>query len=169
MSSRRLVVMRHAKAEQDGPTDFERPLASRGRGDASAAGAWLAAQDVSPDHALVSAALRTQQTWESVAAGAGWSLTPDLDRGLYAAGPESALDLLRLVPDSASVLVVIGHNPTMAVLAQVLDDGTGDAGVSASMAGDFPTSAVAVYSYDGSWADLGEGTARLEAFHVGRA
>jgi len=168
MSSRRLVVMRHAKAEQDGPTDFERPLAARGRHDASATGAWLASQGVAPDHALVSAALRTQQTWESVAVGAGWSLSPDLDRGLYAAGPESALDIVRLVPDSASVLVVIGHNPTMAVLAQVLDDGSGDAGVSASMAGDFPTSAVAVFSYDGAWADLGEGTARLEAFHVGR-
>jgi phosphohistidine phosphatase len=37
------------------------------------------------------------------------------------------------------------------------------------MAGDFPTSAVAVYSYDGVGGDLGEGTARLEAFHVGRA
>ena len=52
---RRLVVMRHAKAEQAGPTDFERPLAARvarrrrGR-------AWLAAQGVDPDHALVSAA-----------------------------------------------------------------------------------------------------------------
>ena len=169
MSSRRLVVMRHAKAEQDGPTDFERPLATRGHRDASAAGAWLAAQGLSPDHALVSAALRTQQTWESVASGAGWSLSPDLDRGLYAAGPESALDIVRLVPDSATSLIVIGHNPTVAVLAQVLDDGTGDPSVGASMAGDFPTSAVAVYSYDGSWADLGEGTARLDAFHVGRA
>jgi phosphohistidine phosphatase len=169
MTARRLVVMRHAKAEQDGPTDFERPLASRGHRDASAAGAWLAAQGVTPDHALVSAALRTQETWESVASGAGWSLSPDLDRGLYAAGPESALDIVRLVPESASVLVVIGHNPTMAVLAQVLDDGSGDVGVSASMAGDFPTSAVAVFAYDGAWADLGEGTARLEAFHVGRA
>jgi phosphohistidine phosphatase len=169
VSARRLVVMRHAKAEQAGPTDFERPLASRGHRDASAAGAWLASQDVTPDHALVSAALRTQQTWESVASGAGWTLTPDLDRGLYAAGPESALDIVRLVPDSASSLIVIGHNPTVAVLAQVLDDGTGDPSVGASMAGDFPTSAVAVYSYDGSWADLGEGTARLDAFHVGRA
>lgn len=169
MSSRRLVVMRHAKAEQDGPTDFDRPLASRGRRDAEAAGAWLASQGVAPDHALVSAALRTQQTWESVAAGAGWSLAADLDRGLYAAGPDSALDIVRLVPDTAISLVVIGHNPTVGVLAQVLDDGSGDAEVGASMAGDFPTSAVAVFSYDGSWADLGEGTARLDAFHVGRA
>jgi phosphohistidine phosphatase len=165
---RRLVVMRHAKAEQAGPTDFERPLAARGHRDAEEAGAWLSAQDVRPSHALVSAALRTQQTWEAVASGAGWSLDADLDRGLYAAGPETALDLVRLVPDHVESLVVIGHNPTIGTLAQVLDDGTGDAGVAAEMAGDFPTSAVAVFSYDGRWADLAEGTARLEAFHVGR-
>jgi phosphohistidine phosphatase len=166
--SRRLVVMRHAKAEQAGPTDFERPLASRGADDAAAAGAWLASQDVSPDHALVSAALRTRQTWDAVASGAGWSLEPDFDRGLYAAGPETALDLVRLVPSEVATLVVIGHNPTIAVLAQVLDDGSGDPSVGASMAGDFPTSAVAIFSYDGAWADLAEGTATLEAFHVGR-
>ncbi|GAA1773844.1 histidine phosphatase family protein [Nocardioides hankookensis] len=167
--SRQLVVMRHAKAEQAGPTDFDRPLAERGRLDGAAAGAWLAGEGITPDHALVSAALRTQETWAAVASGAGWSLSPELDRGLYAAGPETALDLVRLVDDRVERLVVIGHNPTMAVLAQVLDDGTGDADVAASMAGDFPTSAVAVFSYDGAWADLGEGTARLEAFHVGRA
>lgn len=167
--SRQLVVMRHAKAEQDGPTDFDRPLADRGRRDAAAAGDWLRSQGVSPEHALVSAALRTQQTWESVSASAGWSLSPDLDRGLYAASPEVALDLVRLVPAEVVSLVVIGHNPTVGVLAQVLDDGTGDPGAAASMAGDFPTCAVAVFSYDGAWDDLAEGTARLEAFHVGRA
>jgi phosphohistidine phosphatase len=160
--------MRHAKAEQAGPTDFERPLAARGRRDGAAAGAWLSAQGFAPEHALVSAALRTEQTWEAVASGAGWSLDPELDRGLYAAGPESALDLLRLVPSEVSSLIVVGHNPTMAVLAQVLDDGDGDPAVEASMAGDFPTSAVAIFGYDGPWADLGEASARLEAFHVGR-
>jgi phosphohistidine phosphatase len=167
--SRRLVVMRHAKAEQEGPTDFERPLSDRGRLEAAAAGDWLSAQGFAPSHALVSAALRTEQTWEAVASGGGWSLSPDLDRGLYAAGPESALDLVRLVPTEVSSLIVIGHNPTMAVLAPVLDDGTGDPAVAAEMVGGFPTSAVAVFSYDGAWADLSEGTARLDSFHVGRA
>jgi phosphohistidine phosphatase len=161
--------MRHAKAEQAGPTDFERPLADRGRRDAAEAGSWLAEQGVAPTHALVSAALRTRESWDAVSSGAGWSLDADFDRGLYAAGPESALDLVRLVPDSAESLVVIGHNPTVAVLAQVLDDGSGDPTVAAEMAGGFPTASVAVFSYDGTWADLGEGTARLEAFHVGRA
>lgn len=166
--SRRLVVMRHAKAEQDGPTDFERPLAARGHRDAAEAGAWLASIGVAPDHALVSAALRTQQTWAAVCDGAGWTLAPDLDRGLYAAGPETAIDLIRLVPAEATCAVVVGHNPTVAYLAQMLDDGTGDVAATTAMAGDFPTSAVAVFSYDGAWDAIGVGGARLEAFHVGR-
>jgi len=161
--------MRHAKAEQDGPTDFERPLAARGHRDAAQAGAWLASIGLAPDHALVSAALRTQETWASVCEGAGWSLAPDLDRGLYAAGPETAIDLIRLVPAASACVVVVGHNPTMAYLAQMLDDGTGDAAAGAAMAGDFPTSATAVYTFDGAWDTLGVGGARLDAFHVGRA
>jgi len=160
--------MRHAKAEQDGPIDFDRPLAARGRRDAAEAGAWLASIGVEPDHALVSAARRTQETWSAASDAAGWSLAPDLDRGLYAAGPETTIDLVRLVPEDASCVVVVGHNPTMAYLAQMLDDGTGDADAVAAMAADFPTSSVAVFSYDGDWSSLGVAGARLDAFHVGR-
>ena len=165
---RTIVVMRHAKAEQAGPTDFDRPLADRGHQDAEAAGAWLAEQGFEPDHALVSAALRTGETWAGVAAGAGWELDPDLDRGLYAADTDTALDLLREVGDDVRRLLVIGHNPTMASLAYLLDDGEADAELSGRLFSGYPTSAAAVFEYDGSWADLGEGDARLVAFHVGR-
>lgn len=166
--SRRLVVMRHAKAEQEGPTDFERPLADRGRRDAADSGRWLAGEGIAPGHALVSAALRTRETWGAVAAGASWALEPDVDRGLYAAGPETALDLIRLTPDAVGTLIVIGHNPTMAYLAQLLDSGEGDPPVPDALAGGFPTSAVAVFSYDGAWVDLGPGSADLVAAYVGR-
>lgn len=166
---RTFVVMRHAKAEQLGPTDFDRPLAGRGHRDAAAAGAWLAEQGFEPEHALVSAALRTRETWEGVASGAGWDLDPDLDRSLYAADPETALDLVREIDDDVRRLLVIGHNPTMASLAQLLDDGDADAELADQLFGGYPTSAMAVYEYDGSWADLGEGDARLVGFHVGRA
>ena len=37
------------------------------------------------------------------------------------------------------------------------------------MAAGYPTSALTVLSYDGDWAHLAEGTARVEAFHVPRA
>lgn len=163
---RTLVVVRHSKAEQVAANDYERGLADRGRADAAAAGAWLAEIGVVPDCAVVSAAPRAAQTWEALADGAGWSLEPDLDSGLYTAGPETALDLVRGVDDSCTTLVVVGHNPTMASMAQMLDDGEGDIEAGNEMAMGFPTSAVAVFAYDGSWADLE--TARLAAFRVGR-
>ena len=167
---RRLVVVRHAEAEQDGPTDFDRPLAERGHQDAAALGGWLAAYGVSPDHALVSAAVRARDTWTAIADRAGWDRDAEHDRGLYAADPDTALDLLRAVHDGARTLVVVGHNPTMASLAHLLDDGEGDPEAVAEMtAGGYPTAAATVLAYDGPWADLAEGRARVEAFHVGRA
>jgi phosphohistidine phosphatase len=161
--------MRHAKAEQVAPSDQERELLEGGRADAGEAGAWLAGQGVAPDHALVSAAIRARQTWEAVAGAAGWKLEPSLDRGLYTASPETALDLIRLTPDEAGTLVVVGHNPTIAYLAQMLDDGDGDTDASNQMATGYPAGALTVMEYDGAWADLDAGTARVVAFHVGRA
>lgn len=162
-----LVVVRHAKAEATAPSDYERGLTEGGRSDAAAAGEWLAGAGVRPDRALVSAAPRAAQTWESLAAGAGWTLAPDLDRGLYTAGPDTALDLLHAVDEEAGCVVILGHNPTMASLAQLLDDGEGDAGAANRMVVGFPTCAVAVFEVGSPWADLG--SARLTAFHVGRA
>lgn len=166
--ARLLVVMRHAKAEQAGPTDFDRPLADRGHADAAEAGRWLAGQGFVPDRALVSAALRTRETWSALTSGGGWSLEPDLDRSLYAAEVESALDLIRLVDDGARRLVIVGHNPTMAYLAHLLGDGTAPAELESPLLSGFPTSTLAVFAHDGPWAGLEEGTARLVASHVGR-
>ncbi len=168
-STRLIALMRHAKAEQHGPSDFDRALAERGHRDAAAVGAWLVGEGFEPDHTLVSAALRTRETWTSLAAAAEWDLDPELDRGLYAAGPDTALDLIRLVDDDVRRLIVIGHNPTIAVLAQLLDDGDGDPELAEEMLAGYPTGAVAVFAHDGSWSDLAEGTARLVGFHVGRA
>jgi phosphohistidine phosphatase len=168
VGERTLVVVRHAKAEQDGPTDAERRLAERGHDDAAEAGRWLASEGVVPDRALVSAAVRTEETWRDLAEAAGWTLEPHLDRGLYTAGVDSALDLVRMLDDDVRCVVMVGHNPTVASLAQVLDAGDGDQDAGDRMLGGFPTSAVAVFGFDGSWSDLGPGTATLRAFHVGR-
>ena len=161
-----LVVIRHAKAEQVAATDLERELTARGRNDAAAAGEWLAAAGVRPDHALVSAAPRAVQTWEAMAGGAGWSLDAELDPGLYTAGPDTALDLVRALDETNDCAVIVGHNPTMAVLAQLLDDGEGDIEAGNAMTAGFPTSAVAVFEVPGAWTDLE--SARLTGFHVGR-
>jgi phosphohistidine phosphatase len=165
---RRVAVMRHGKAEPAGRTDFERELAERGRLDSADTGSWLAEQGFVPDLALVSAARRTIGTWESVAAGGGFEVEPRLSQVLYGAGPETCLDLVRELPSDATSVIVVGHNPTMAYLASLLDDGEGDPAVSADMMSGYPTSAVALFEYDGEWADLAEAGARLVAYHVGR-
>lgn len=165
---RRLVVMRHSKAEPTGPTDHERALAPRGHADAEEAGQWLQEQGIVPDAALVSDALRTRETWGSVAGGAGWDLDPDFSAALYSAGPDAALDLVRETADGVSTLVVIGHNPTMAYVAELLDDGDGDGeATTALITRGFPTSGLAVFVVPGEWASVGPGTCRIESFHVG--
>ena len=169
---RTLVLMRHAKAEQDGPTDFERRLSGRGRADSAAAGAAMAAAGIAPDGALVSAATRARETWESVAGAAGWRVEPDLDRAVYTAWQDSLLDLIRLTEDTVTSLVVVGHNPTMESLAQLLvDDGDGgdpDA-TGLLLTQGFPTSGWAAFTVPGSWADLQHAGATLVLYGVGRA
>ncbi len=167
---RRLVVMRHAKAEPTAPSDHARALAARGRSDAEEVGRWLREHGISPDLALVSDALRTQQTWAAVATGAAYDLDATFSAALYAADPDTAFDLVRDVDAEVVTLLVIGHNPTMAYIAELLDDGEGDDDASTGLVTlGFPTSALAVFTVAGGWSDVGPGAGRLEAFHAGQA
>lgn len=167
--SRRLVLIRHARAEQSGPTDAERALEERGHGDARAAGLWLASQGFTPAHALVSSARRAQETWADIASGGGWDVSAETSHLLYSAEPETVLDLVREAPADVASVVVVGHNPTIAYLATMVDDGEGDQAASIELtSGGFPTCSLAVFEYDGDWADIDLGSASLVAFHVGR-
>jgi phosphohistidine phosphatase len=165
---RMIVIVRHARAEDHGTTDFERSLTPTGRADAGDAGRWLAAEGFTPDHALVSAAVRSRETWEALAEAAGWVLEPELDQGLYAAEPDTVMDLVGLVDESVERLLVLGHNPTVGYLAQLLGDGSAAPEVAARLMTGFPTCAVAAFGWGGSWRDLTLGSATLLAAHVGR-
>ena len=164
---RRLLVMRHAKAEPVAATDHARRLAERGRRDAEEAGRWARAEGVLPDHAFVSTAARAHETWTAFRLGADLELEAELDGGLYSAGPDSAIEVLRTAPSEAATVMVVGHNPTMAHLVHLLDDGGADPVAFAEVSAGFPTSAVAVLEVGGAWADLEMAAARIVAFHVG--
>ena len=165
---RQLVVMRHAKAEPHGDSDIERELAQRGYDDAVAAGRWLADRGFAPDEALVSAARRAMSTWLAVSEGGSFRAGAAYSGSLYLAGPETALDLVRETPSGVTSLIVVGHNPTVAYLAQLLDDGNGDPDAGNQMAVGFPTAALARFEVTGPWRDLDLASARLVGFHVGR-
>ena len=61
---RELLILRHAKSAWDtnAPSDFERPLAKRGRRAAPRVGRWLEEQGLIPDHVVSSPAERAKQT-----------------------------------------------------------------------------------------------------------
>lgn len=160
--------MRHAKAEGFAVDDHARALTGRGRRDAVEAGLWLASAEVVPDHVFVSSAVRTMNTWESLSHGLRASAEVAVDDALYSAGPESALEVLRTAPLDASCVLFVGHNPTAAYLANVLDDGRPDATAFRDMSQGYPTSALTVLDVPVAWADLTEGAAHISAFHVGR-
>jgi phosphohistidine phosphatase len=161
-------VVRHAKAEAYGATDFERELAPRGRSDAAAAGAWLAEQGMRVDAAVVSSAARTRETWRLIADAAGWTVEAELDRSLYGADEDAVLDLVRTTDESVGTLAVVGHNPTVGMLAQLLDDGDGPPESVDRLMRGYPTSATAVFELPGTWTDLAMGRCRLTLFNVGR-
>jgi phosphohistidine phosphatase len=167
-SNRQLVVVRHAKAESFAPHDVDRVLADSGRADARALGQWFHDQGIVADAAYVSYAARACETWKLVAEAAGWDVEPDIDGILYGTDEDGVLELLHETPELARAAVVVGHNPTIGLLAQLLDDGDGGASATTDLAG-FPTSAAAVFEIGCSWAAVSPMCARLRAFHVARA
>ena len=156
--------MRHAKAEPYATTDHARRLTDRGRADASAAGAYLATLGIVPDHAVVSSAERTTETWAEVARATGAADVAQLDAAVYAGGVDVVLEALRTVPPERSSIVYVGHNPTAAYLAHLLDDGEGEQEAVSGMLRGFPPSAMVVLEIGVAWADLGEETGRVVAF-----
>ena len=120
------------------------------------------------DAALVSAATRTRQTWEVLAEAAGWSVEADFDRALYGADEDGVLDLVAMTDEAVGTLVVVGHNPTVGMLAQLLDDGEGPPDAVDRLMQGYPTSATAVFELPATWARIAMGRARLTMFNVGR-
>lgn len=164
-----LLIVRHGKAEAFATEDHRRRLTDRGTAEVEAAGRWLVERGLAPTHALVSSSARTMETWATLASVSGSDIEPDPSDAVYTAGPDSALDLIRAVPADSEVVMYVGHNPTAASLAHLLDDGHPDPEAFRRMSSGFPTSALAVLDVHVPWSELDAATARLVDFHGGHA
>ena len=153
--TRRLIVMRHAKAgDLPGGPDLERALTRRGMADATRAGQWLAGQGYVPDAVICSSARRARQTWRQVAAEFTNGVRAHETESLYEATAGDLLEFIRGTADQATTLMYVGHNPAAGNLAAALA-GWRPAG--------FPTSAIAVIGFSGPWSRLNPGDGSLIA------
>lgn len=139
-----LILMRHAKSSWDNSDldDHERPLNARGVAGAAKMGEWLKNLNLKPDHGIVSDAVRAQQTWSGVLNIIG-DVRATHTREMYLAGPDGMLDLIQKAPDAAQTVMLVGHQPGMSALTQLLADGSEPA-MRTRAYGAFTTGATAV-------------------------
>lgn len=156
---RRLVLVRHAKsAWPDGVPDADRPLADRGHREAPEIGRWLRANVPEVDLVVCSTAKRAKQTWKHMASELPGDTKVRRDERVYAAPVKVLLSVVRELPGEARTVVLVGHNPGMEELVELL---TGTPHM-------LKTSAIAVLAGTGGWKGVGPHWAKLETIATPR-
>lgn len=110
-----LILWRHAEAEDTAPSDAARQLTARGRKQAQAVAKWLRHR-LEPDAVILSSpAARTVQTVESLT---------DQYRTVESIGPgatpEAVLAAAQWPEGIAQTVVIVGHQPTLGLVASQL-------------------------------------------------
>jgi phosphohistidine phosphatase len=148
-TTRTMYVLRHTKSSWDDETlsDYDRPLAARGLRDGKRLARHFAEANVRPDVVLCSSARRAQETLAQIAVALGAPAVRMLDE-LYGADVDDVIALVHELDDTFTSVLVIGHNPCVAELAQTDEK--------------YPTGALATLRWDAeSWDDLRPGEAEV--------
>jgi phosphohistidine phosphatase len=145
-----LTLLRHAKSGWDDPVarDFDRPLNPKGRRAAATMGRHVRDLGLRFDRVIASPAVRVAETVAEIERGLGRALAPEWDRRLYLASSATLLDVVHEVDAAAASLLLIGHNPGLEELTQLLvPDAAG--GLRDVAAQKYPTATLAELTFDG--------------------
>lgn len=158
MSVKTLVLVRHSKAAHDAPSDLERSLTPKGKRMAGDLARAIAGRIPVLDSLLVSPAARARETARPIAD----RLSPaDLrvEAPIYHEGPAGILDLLRDLDESAGAVAVVGHEPTISILAHLLHDTSDE--LAAEVSFGVPTATALLLDVEGTWSELDVAGAHL--------
>jgi phosphohistidine phosphatase len=114
-----LILLRHGHADNESD-DYARQLSAVGRSGARRAGTELADAGLLPDRIVSSSAPRALETAQLAALSCGYSGSIQTERSLYLASEAECLSLLRRMAPDLGTLLLVGHNPTLSVLARQL-------------------------------------------------
>lgn len=114
MKSRKLIVLRHGKAESLSLEidDFMRPLNSEGKAKINSVADFLETESLFPQMIVSSAALRAAQTSQIVID----KLDVDsdkvfYDKNLYFNGEDAYFNAVFGLPENVDIAMLVGHNP----------------------------------------------------------
>ena len=119
-----LLILRHGKSswKDSSLVDHDRPLKKRGKRDAPRMGELLREQGMVPDLILSSSAKRALNTAVLVADASGYEGEIDIRREFYPGYPDAYIEALLEAPDQCQVVMVVGHNPGLEELLEVLTE-----------------------------------------------
>jgi len=166
---RDLLLVRHAKSAWDDPSlaDYDRPLAPRGTKAVRRLREYLTRTEHRPDVVLCSSSRRTVDTVEGIRVALPKRASIEPADELYLADATTILTRLRALDGTVRCAMLVGHNPGIEDLASRLV-GSGDAELRAQLAAKLPTGALVALSFNGAWADLAPGAARIDALFMPR-
>ncbi|WP_417320873.1 SixA phosphatase family protein [Emcibacter sp.] len=163
---KRLLLLRHAKSSHDDPglRDIERPLNTRGVMASHLMGRYLQEHNLVPDYILCSPAVRTRQTLKNLVQHLERKVPVSFPDGLYLAQPSMVLDMIRELDNKYDTLLLIGHNPTINLLAHDLNDGKNRED-HRRLIEKYPTGALSVLDFKlKDWNEVDRKVARLNRF-----
>jgi phosphohistidine phosphatase len=160
-----LLLLRHAKSSWADPKlpDQDRPLNKRGRRAAAAIRETMHKLGLSPDLVLASPSRRTQET---LAALEPWDETPLIEpvESLYLASVPQLLAVLGGVSETVRSVMLIGHNPGLHELANLLASASTANEMTEQLVTGFPTAALAEFAVGTQWQRIGAAGTRLVRF-----
>jgi len=117
----KILLLRHAKSNWDGNTDFERTLTDKGREQSASIGEWLLAQQLRPDRILASPAYRAKETIEIVADRANIERDKiEWVDNIYNAHPDLLYKIIQA--QTVETILLVGHNPGIETVINMLDN-----------------------------------------------
>jgi|SRR5690625_252931 len=137
-----LLLLRHAQAGEQAPTDAQRPLTSWGREQARQVAIGLANRELIPDVVLCSSAERTWQTWQTIEQELPLQPEVKVLTDLYQATPETVYQYVS--QQHANVVLVVGHEPIMSTTAAMYAAEESDPAAVLSVGMGMPTANMAV-------------------------
>lgn len=156
---RKLILMRHAKSSWDLPlSDKQRPLNERGIRNAPEMANRIIKSGVIPQKIYASDAVRSYATAQLIASKLNDffpnnpPITIDIVAEIYEASLLDLLHILTKIPNEIECALVVGHNPTITMIASYLTN---------ENVGYFPTCAMACLQFFEEWECLSKQSAQL--------
>jgi phosphohistidine phosphatase len=153
-----IVLMRHANSRdlEKGQKDFDRSLMEEGIRDASIVGRFLYNKNIGADMIFSSPAIRAKETAELLAEQMKYdTLRIQYEPDIYNGSVRTLLNLINGLNNEWKVVVIIGHNPEVTYLSELLTK---------SVIGNMDPCGYAFIKFRGNWEHVSEGSCQLDYY-----